>query len=59
MKLLLQELQTMSIGARLVSKTDIDNHNIFNYINNNLNSNNGVDQDYFNNEKIEEEEESF
>ena len=55
MKLLLQELQTMSIAARLVTPTDIDNHNIFNYINDNLNSNNGVDPDYFNNEQIEEE----
>ena len=56
MKLLLQELQTMSIGARMITTTDIDNHNLFNYISNSINSNNGVDPDYFDNENIYEEE---
>ena len=56
MKLLLQELETMCIGARLVTPTDVTNHNIFNYVNNNLNSNSGLDNDYYNHEQIEEEE---
>ena len=57
MKLFIQELETMSIGARLVTPTDVTNHNIFNYINENLNSNNGVDPDYFNMDINEEDTE--
>jgi len=57
MKLFIQELETMSIAARLVIPTDIINHNIFNYINQNLNSNNGLDPEYFNKDDKEEEEE--
>ena len=57
MKLFIQELETMSIGARLVTPTDVSNHNIFNYINNNVNSNNGEDPDYFDREDVNEEDE--
>jgi DNA-directed RNA polymerase II subunit RPB2 len=46
MKLLLQELQAMSISARVVTESNISNKAVFNYLADNYNSGKGVDDIY-------------
>ena len=55
MKLFIQELNTMSISPKLITPTNISNHNLFNYLYENMNSNNGVDDDYNLDDIIDEE----
>ena len=45
----------MSISPKLITPTNINNHNLFNYLYENMNSNNGVVDDYNLDDIIDEE----
>jgi len=46
-KLLIQELQTMSVGSKLVTPTNISNPVLFEHMNNLYTSGNGVDKNIY------------
>lgn len=54
MKLLIQELETMSVGARLITETSI-NEDIFRDLHKNI-SKNSIEEDFLDEEDYEEDE---
>jgi hypothetical protein len=55
MKLMIHELQAMSIAPRIITETNIKNIPVFEYLKNNYNSHKGIDDLYDFDDIIEEE----
>jgi len=55
MKLMIHELQAMSIAPRIITETNIKNRPVFEYLKNNYNSHKGIDDLYDFDDIIEEE----